>query len=641
MQDSFPSSQSLSTLELLENADALRKSLRLDEASEKAEYAYLQAELEQNPSWMAKAMNIMGIVQSQKGNHQIALDYFGKSADLYLSAEKNPDAISKAYNNVGISHMSMSNYEQALEYYFTSLKYANNSENPETLGNVLSNLGLTYHNIADYITALTYFSNALTIFEKTGNKIHQANVLNNMGMMYSRLSFYSDAIAHYQKALAIYKELEYSYGMIHTLNNLGEVYKLSGDTGLSKDSFAISLDLALEFGNSELLAAIYGNLGEACFMDGEYEIARDWYAKEYEIVFSGSNVKLKAHALHHKAKMLSLLSSPLYNYKESVALYEEVLSLYSSIKERNEIVAVHQECAELHARENNYASAYYHLQEFISVKKDINYDDAKRRAAMLTMQYEITMLVEEKDSIEKKNALLKKMNEDLDAEIHLKSSVLGMASHDLKNPLNTIKLLAESALKNHDIPTAVHEDVTHIAQTANHMLSIITGLIDSVALEMGKINIQESFVDVDLLLEELTYEYQVKAESKNITVTIECDENCTVKGDRSRLQQVFDNLISNAVKYSFANSTVAITAKKVRDTIRIEVKDSGPGLTEDDKSKLFRMFQKLSAKPTGGESSSGVGLASVKKIVELHNGNVWCESVYGEGATFIVTIPSM
>ncbi len=80
--------------------------------------------------------------------------------------------------------------------------------------------------------------------------------------------------------------------------------------------------------------------------------------------------------------------------------------------------------------------------------------------------------------------------------------------------------------------------------------------------------------------------------------------------------------------------------QKSGDMIRLEVRDEGPGLTEEDKQKLFGFFQRLSARPTGGESSSGVGLSSVKKIVELHGGRVWAESLYGDGTTFIVELPT-
>jgi signal transduction histidine kinase len=103
--------------------------------------------------------------------------------------------------------------------------------------------------------------------------------------------------------------------------------------------------------------------------------------------------------------------------------------------------------------------------------------------------------------------------------------------------------------------------------------------------------------------------------------------------------QVLDNLISNAVKYSPLGKRILVRVVNTDRAVRIEIQDEGPGLSEDDKSKLFGKFARLSARPTGGEYSTGLGLSIVKKMVEAMNGKVWCESELGKGATFIVELP--
>jgi two-component system sensor histidine kinase/response regulator len=106
--------------------------------------------------------------------------------------------------------------------------------------------------------------------------------------------------------------------------------------------------------------------------------------------------------------------------------------------------------------------------------------------------------------------------------------------------------------------------------------------------------------------------------------------------DRSLIVQIIDNLISNAIKFSNPNTKVKVTLKDENQTIRFEVEDEGPGIMEEDKSRLFQKFQKLHAQPTNGESSTGLGLSIVKKYVEAMKGKVWCESEYGKGSIFIV-----
>jgi signal transduction histidine kinase len=111
------------------------------------------------------------------------------------------------------------------------------------------------------------------------------------------------------------------------------------------------------------------------------------------------------------------------------------------------------------------------------------------------------------------------------------------------------------------------------------------------------------------------------------------------QGDRDLTEQALDNIISNAVKYSLHNIVITVRVKQTATAARVEVQDQGPGISEDDKQKMFGFFQRLSARPTGGEGSNGVGLAIVKKIIDIHGGKIWCESELGKGATFIVELP--
>jgi signal transduction histidine kinase len=106
--------------------------------------------------------------------------------------------------------------------------------------------------------------------------------------------------------------------------------------------------------------------------------------------------------------------------------------------------------------------------------------------------------------------------------------------------------------------------------------------------------------------------------------------------DPGVILQILENLVSNAVKYSPPGKEIFVRLKKLPNGVRVEVQDQGPGLSSEDQKKLFGKFARLSAKPTGGEHSTGLGLSIVKKMVEAMNGKVWCESEFGQGATFIV-----
>src|SRR5206468_5243470 len=123
---------------------------------------------------------------------------------------------------------------------------------------------------------------------------------------------------------------------------------------------------------------------------------------------------------------------------------------------------------------------------------------------------------------------------------------------------------------------------------------------------------------------------------------VDAPESLTVSGDPDRLREAIDNLVSNAIKYSPIGGEIAISVKRDDDDVLIRVSDNGPGLSPEDMSRLFGRFQRLSAKPTAGESSTGLGLSIVKRIIDMHGGEVSAASAGpGQGSSFTITLPAI
>jgi signal transduction histidine kinase len=127
--------------------------------------------------------------------------------------------------------------------------------------------------------------------------------------------------------------------------------------------------------------------------------------------------------------------------------------------------------------------------------------------------------------------------------------------------------------------------------------------------------------------------------SKEQKFELASEAGCRVRGDPEWLKVIFDNLISNAVKFSPRQSSIAITVSCQGEKALVTVKDQGPGLTPEDKKKLFGKFQRLSARPTGGESSTGLGLSIAEQLVRKAGGRIWAASETGQGSTFYVELP--
>ncbi|MGE5364115.1 MAG: two-component regulator propeller domain-containing protein [Bacteroidota bacterium] len=236
---------------------------------------------------------------------------------------------------------------------------------------------------------------------------------------------------------------------------------------------------------------------------------------------------------------------------------------------------------------------------------------------------------------EKAKRELERVNADLKRANELKSDLLSIAAHDLKNPLQAIIGFSRMIKEEMGNPNISHMG-NIIYNSSLRMLNLITELLDSVAVESTKLVLKTADISLVQLTDKVIAENRHRAGQKRQNIVFTRDRDYLVSADEKWFGEALDNLISNAVKYSPAGKTIYVDICGDEEFVRICVKDEGPGLTDEDKRLLFGKFQRLSAKPTAGESSTGLGLSIVKEIISLHGGRIWAESMYGAGTSFIV-----
>ena len=155
----------------------------------------------------------------------------------------------------------------------------------------------------------------------------------------------------------------------------------------------------------------------------------------------------------------------------------------------------------------------------------------------------------------------------------------------------------------------------------------------------GKLELRKTVQSLSALILDRIRLQDIPARQKSITIRTELEEVPDFAFDTERIAQVVDNLVSNAVKFSPSGSEILVKMEKSEDNVRCAVIDHGPGVSSEDRTKLFGEFQRLSARPTGGEKSTGLGLSIVKKIVEAHGGIIDVMSEPGKGSEFYFSIP--
>lgn len=266
----------------------------------------------------------------------------------------------------------------------------------------------------------------------------------------------------------------------------------------------------------------------------------------------------------------------------------------------------------------------------------------KRQVAIKTVELSQanTRLSRAKESLEKAMGDLSASNAALEKANEVKGELLRMAAHDLKNPLTAIvgftKLLRPKLAGE---PKNL-EKLGIIGESADRMFHLITELLETAAIEDGRLVLNRVALDAGDLAAGAVEDARPAAGQKGQTLHFSDEGGCRVEADPGVLRQVLDNLIGNAIKFSPPGKPIWIAVERRDAEVLIGVRDEGPGLTDEDKAKVFGKFQKLSARPTGGESSSGLGLSIVKGLVELHGGRIGVESEEGRGAHFQATLPA-
>jgi len=245
------------------------------------------------------------------------------------------------------------------------------------------------------------------------------------------------------------------------------------------------------------------------------------------------------------------------------------------------------------------------------------------------------------ERMSKTNTELARLNKQEVTLREEKNRFLGIAAHDLRSPLNAIISVADILKMESGTYQKEHlEYVDYILESANQMNTLINNLLDVHRTEEHNNTAKPEVVNIKNLLKALLFKYENRAKQKDLSISLEYELSTdTVITDKSIFSQVVDNLVSNAVKFSPKGKNVIVRLRNVENGFVLEVEDEGPGIKDSEKQKLFRKYQTLSARPTAGEQSIGLGLSIVYDQMKLVGGEIDCESKEGEGARFIATFP--
>lgn len=548
---------------------------------------------------MAFALRWIGVVYTRVGGNIVALEYFEQSRKMSLELGDTQHAVI-CLINVGGAHSALGDHEKALECFSQVIDNKNAVIEPLDEAMLYWNIGRACEGLDSLPNALLYIQKSLDLRTVVGDKTGIASSLSALGDIYAKMGRIGEALRAQKQSLRICIEVDFAWGEALCYHAIAMLYTASDKPTRALAYHNSALEKARTMASKEVQSRVHHGLTEYYRKLGDVD-------KAYE------------HFMEY------------HTLKEEMSA-EQLRRTVHYVRYSHEVDRARHEAEIYRLRNVELADAYARLSDAFEEVKMLNehLSDANRQLTMVNNE---------------------------------KNELLGIVAHDLKNPLSSIVLSTSLLQRYFDdaLPVTVLHELEKIFTIAGRMNEIVIRLLDVNALETGNMRIVLEPCSLARVVEQLVAEHGRAAHTKHLDLLVEnyLHSDTTVLADKAALTSIVENLLSNAIKFSPPNKKIRIVMrekkeypqrgrKKVKrtpnghltNTVVLEVRDEGPGISAEDKNKLFHKFARLSAEPTGGEHSTGLGLSIVKKLVEAVNGTIVCDSVVGVGTAFIVTLPT-
>lgn len=548
--------------------------------------------------------------------HLSNIHYYSSKYEKSLHYTKMLEEASELYNDrrlkgnafiqFGNLHSDMGEFAQAMKYSIDALEIFKELDNLEGMGSTNNNIGNIFLFQNKYDEAYPYYEKALYYFNQVEQKMNKSNVLQNLASIHIHRKEYPEALKYLAEAEELKKEINDSFGVAVCKFLMGDIHLDAMEFDKAANCYAEALEIQTRLDDKNGIFYSNMHLGKTFLDKFLAETKKD--------------KSLLAKAEKHFLESLFVAQRTNSKFTQSL-IYKNFSVFYEVSGDITKALDYHKKLYDIEKEMFNEKVS----EEVEKLEKELQVREAKHTAEINQLRN-----VELAETVAKLEEIVKQKNE-----------FFGVVVHDLKNPIGNIKLLAEFLI---DEGNYSKEEVTefkkYIIESADTSLELVTQLLDYAAIEQGKITLNIIDFDIASETERIIRLYKMKTMQKGIDVIF---ENKLTKNfvttDRNAVVQIIDNLFSNAIKFSPEEKKITIRLSNTDDYLKIDIQDEGPGFTEADRKKLFKEFSKLSARPTAGEHSSGLGLSIVKKLIDSLKGYIECDNIVNIGAKMTVKIP--
>lgn len=540
---------------------------------------------------LARGHQNFGILASVTGNHAGAIENFLKSEEYYTEL-RDDFALTMLLGNIGVTFSEAGNTAKALEYLHRQRVATRRNMSREQEAWALANIGSVHSQAGRGDSALYYYNLSLELAGDINNPDLTITNLDNIGTHYSAEGEHDKATSQMKRAYALAMASGYEYQNVYITGHLAENYLAQGRVDSAQRYAEEQLALATEFGflNDQKLA--YSTLARI------YEQQKD-YARAYEAMV--------AH---------NVVNDSLFNEEKSRQI-EELRESYETEKKENTIQMLRQ------------ASEAAEFRKWVYVS-----------AIVLIVAVFLLLYFRERSISSRNRGLLEKEQ----ALEQMKSRFFTNISHEFRTPLTLILGpidLLQSGIS--DAKLKLQVDV--LKRNASRLLALINQLLDLSRLESGKLKLQVAERDIVPVVRGITHSFDSLAETKGIALTTRLQvTSLRVCFDNEKFETILTNLLSNAFKFTPEGGRIEVDVQKANGSNNMEnclivVRDTGSGVPGDEVKEIFNLFSRGSNARRGLHTGTGVGLALVRELVELHGGVVDVSSGDGIGTEASVFLP--
>lgn len=587
-----------------------------------------------------------------------------------------PNSKIQSYIDLVIEHR-FSNPNLAKIYADSALALISLDSQKPFEAEIYNQLGIIASVQGDAPTALQYFLDVLRVREDIGDTAGIAKIENNLGILYKNLGELDFSLEFHQRSLETKRSLDDSLGIARSLNNIGEIYHLKENQSVAKDYFQQAMELMITLNFEPGLAAVYNNMAEVHRISGDTRTAIDYHQRSLIIEKKLGDRNGVGYSYMNIASLFNQLGRnniAISNYENAIAEFEAVQNLSGLMNAYNDLAMTYAsidsfraalDYSKLHASIKDSLQSIDNQNRIAELRATFNAEKQDQEIALLNEQ---TALQELKLSQEAKirnllilvlvlvvgglillynqirakkklNELLMLQNKQIEDAAEQKAQFLSVLSHEIRTPMNAVVGMTNLLVsENPRADQKQYLDVLSFSST--NLLSIVNDVLEYSKAEADKIELEQIDFPLLPLLTNIYQSFYNQAIKKDVYLRFDHDDRIPeyLIGDPTRLTQVLNNLVSNALKFTQKGS-VDVAVKLVDQSdeearIYFEVKDTGIGVPKDRLDTIFESFSQATKEVHRKYGGTGLGLTITKRLLALHNSEIKVESEVGVGTTF-------